>query len=92
VIIVASIVSAILLLFVVPQFQELFCGFGTDLPAFTLFVIGLSELLQAWWWVVVLSAIIFMRAASVQAKRRSSAFNCGLDVISLKIPVVEYPT
>ena len=49
VIIVAVVVSGILLIEVVPQFQEIFSGFGADLPPFTLSVIGLSEALQDWW-------------------------------------------
>jgi type IV pilus assembly protein PilC len=48
VIVGAFMVSAILLLFVVPQFQELFQGCGADLPVFTLFVIGISKVFQAW--------------------------------------------
>ena len=79
--------SAILLLFVVPQFQELFEGFGADLPAFTLFVIKLSELMQQWWWLVLLGigAAVF---AFINAKKRSPAVRRNLDVIALKIPVV----
>ncbi|MEE9343893.1 MAG: type II secretion system F family protein, partial [Gammaproteobacteria bacterium] len=46
VLIIAFIVTAILLIFVVPQFKEIFAGFGADLPAFTLFVIGISEWMQ----------------------------------------------
>ena len=52
VIVVAFIVTVILLVFVVPQFEELFQSFGADLPALTQFVIGLSEFMQAWWWVI----------------------------------------
>ena len=87
VLVVAFVVSAILLLFVVPQFQELFEGFGADLPAFTLFVIKLSELMQQWWWLVLLGigAAVF---AFINAKKRSPAVRRNLDVIALKIPVV----
>ncbi|MCF5219696.1 type II secretion system F family protein, partial [Pseudomonas syringae] len=49
VLIVAIIVSGILLIKVVPQFQSVFAGFGADLPAFTLMVIGLSNIVQEWW-------------------------------------------
>ena len=52
VMVVAFIVTAILLIFVVPQFEELFDSFGANLPAMTLFVIGLSEFMQAWWWAI----------------------------------------
>ncbi|MGI8739333.1 MAG: type II secretion system F family protein [Gammaproteobacteria bacterium] len=87
VVVVALFVSAILLLFVVPQFQELFAGFGADLPVFTLFVIHLSEALQTWWW-AVLAGIVGGAMAFVQMRRRSPAFNRALDIGSLKIPVV----
>ncbi len=53
VLIVAIIVSGILLIKVVPQFQSVFAGFGADLPAFTLMVIGLSNIVQEWWLIIV---------------------------------------
>jgi len=49
VLVVAFIVTAVLLIFVVPVFEDLFKSFGADLPAFTQFVIGLSEWAQEWW-------------------------------------------
>ena len=87
VLVVAFIVSGILLLFVVPQFQELFQGFGADLPAFTQMVINLSEFMQKYWWLVLLGIgiAVFM---FTNAKKRSAAFRKGLDRASLKIPVV----
>ena len=87
VLVVAFIVSGILLLFVVPQFQELFQGFGADLPAFTQMVINLSEFMQKYWW-LVLAGIGILVFAFVNAKQRSAAFRKGLDRLSLKIPVV----
>ncbi|MGH7928192.1 MAG: type II secretion system F family protein, partial [Candidatus Binatia bacterium] len=87
VIVVAFAVSTILLLFVVPQFQELFQGFGADLPAFTLFVIGLSELFQAYWWLILIG-IAAGAFAFVQGKRRSPKFARMLDLLSLKIPII----
>ena len=58
VLLVAVIVSGILLIKVVPQFQDVFAGFGAELPAFTQMVIGLSEFVQAWWWAIVGGAVI----------------------------------
>jgi type IV pilus assembly protein PilC len=87
VIVVAFIVTAILLIFVVPQFESLFKGFGADLPVFTRMVISLSEMLQEWWW-VVFGAIGVGVAALVQARRRSRAFNHTLDRLLLKLPIV----
>jgi len=87
VMVVATIVTGILLIFVVPQFQELFDGFGADLPAFTQFVIGLSEGAQKYWWMAImtLGAIGYVFN---QANRRSAAFRLGLDRVKLKLPVV----
>ena len=87
VLVVAFIVTAILLLKVVPVFQDLFKGFGADLPAFTQFVIGLSEWLQAWWWILLLIIGIGGYTFSF-FKKRSRPFNQFLDRIMLKIPVV----
>src|SRR5579872_4551038 len=58
VLIVAIVVSIILLIFVIPQFEELFKGFGADLPAFTQVVVNLSRFVQhqGWWMAVVVAA------------------------------------
>ncbi|MCQ4232666.1 type II secretion system F family protein [Pseudomonas stutzeri] len=87
VIVVAVIVSAILLIKVVPQFQEVFANFGAELPAFTLMVIGLSEALQEWWF-VVLAGLIGAAFAFKQAHRRSENFRNWFDRVLLKVPVV----
>ena len=50
VLVIALIVTSILLIFVVPVFQEIFESFGAELPAFTLFVVGISEFMQAYWY------------------------------------------
>ncbi|MBA3582772.1 MAG: type II secretion system F family protein [Gammaproteobacteria bacterium] len=86
VVVVALIVCTILLLFVVPQFQEVFKGFGADLPAFTLMVIGLSELLQAYWW-AVFGGIVAGIATLIEFKKRSEKFRILIDRLVLKAPV-----
>lgn len=87
VLIVAVIVSGILLIKVVPQFQSVFAGFGAELPTFTLMVIGLSEVVQKWWLAIVglffASVFIFKRAY-----KRSQKFRDSLDRFLLKIPVI----
>lgn len=87
VIIVAIVVSAILLIKVVPQFEAVFLSFGANLPAFTQLVIDLSAWLQEWWLAlipgIVLSAVIFGRAY-----RRSKKFHNGVDRLLLKLPLV----
>ena len=87
VIIVAFIVSAILLIFVVPQFQELFQGFGADLPAFTQFVINLSDFFQKYWW-AIFGGIGLAVYAYIAAYKRSPKMRRGVDIFMLKIPVV----
>lgn len=87
VIIVAIIVSAILLIKVVPQFQSVFQGFGAELPAFTLFVIQISEILQSWWFVILI--VMFGIGFSFrEAYRRSENFRDTMDRLLLKIPVI----
>jgi len=86
VVIVAFIVTAILLIFVVPTFEELFNGFGAELPAFTQMVIGLSEWMQSNWWVVILGVAAAIYGFG-QGKRRSPKFAHTLDRMVLKAPI-----
>ncbi|MEE4897207.1 type II secretion system F family protein [Pseudomonas alliivorans] len=87
VLVVAVVVSGILLLKVVPQFQTVFQGFGADLPAFTLMVIGLSEVVQNWWLAIigifVGSFFIFRRSY-----KQSQKFRDSVDRFLLKIPLI----
>jgi type IV pilus assembly protein PilC len=87
VIAVAILVSAVLLVFVVPQFQATFKSFGADLPAFTLMIIAASDFLIGWWW-LMLFIVIGAIFAFVQAKKRSPAFAHFLDRVILKVPVI----
>ncbi|QSP94499.1 type II secretion system F family protein [Marinobacter salinisoli] len=87
VIVVAIIVTAILLVKVVPQFETLFQGFGADLPVFTQMVIELSEWLQKWWFAVLLG-IVGVIFVFKEAVRRSKKFSDLVDKYVLKIPVM----
>ncbi|MEO4047253.1 type II secretion system F family protein [Pseudomonas sp. CAU 1711] len=87
VVVVAIIVSAILLIKVVPQFEAVFANFGAELPAFTQMVIGLSRALQEWWIAVL--AILFAASFSLkEAHKRSEKFRNWLDRAILKLPVI----
>ncbi len=87
VLVVAFIVTAVLLIFVVPQFEELFKSFGAELPAFTQMVVGMSRFLQKYWWMVL--GILFAAGFILgNLKRKSKAFNAGLDRLLLNIPVI----
>ncbi len=87
VVVVAIIVTAILLVKVVPQFESLFQGFGADLPVFTQFIVEISEWMQKWWFVVLLGIIgsIFLFK---EALKRSQKFSDFIDKYILKVPVV----
>ena len=87
VIVVAVIVTAILLIKVVPQFESVFQGFGAELPAFTQVVVNLSRGLQQWWFLVLL-AIIAAVVSFSQAYKRSERFRDFLDRTLLKAPIV----
>ncbi len=86
VICVALIVTAILLIKVVPTFEELFQGFGAELPAFTQFVIGISDWMQEW-WLVFFGAIGLSVIGFLQAKKRSKGFSDAMDRAVLKAPI-----
>lgn len=87
VLVVAFIVTAILLLFVVPVFEDLFKSFGADLPSFTRMVIDMSKWLQQWWWLVV-GIVVAVFYTFTYFKKRSPAFNHSLDKLLLQLPVV----
>lgn len=87
VLVVAFIVSGILLIKVVPQFEQVFAGFGAELPAFTQFVIGLSEAAQEY-WLMILAAIAATVGGFIAARKRSKAMRDRIDQITLKLPIV----
>jgi type IV pilus assembly protein PilC len=84
---VAILVSSILLIFVVPQFQQVFQSFGADLPAFTKMIVAMSDFMISWWWVILLLAV-GTGVGFVMLKNRSIAFAHFLDRAILKVPVV----
>ena len=87
VVIVAIVVTAILLVKVVPQFESLFQGFGAELPVFTQMVVRLSDWMQTWWFVVLLGIVgtIFLFKEAVG---RSQKFSDLVDKYVLKLPVM----
>ncbi|MBV2130579.1 type II secretion system F family protein [Arsukibacterium indicum] len=87
VLVVAAIVTSILLIFVVPQFASIFAGFGAELPAFTQFVLGISEMMQQYWWVVLFGLIAFGYVVK-KAYANSLKFRTRADAMILKAPVI----
>jgi len=84
---VAFLVSCVLLIFVIPQFQAIFSSFGADLPAFTKMLVAMSEFMQSYWWAVALGIGGTIFAVS-NAKKRSRKFAHFLDRMVLKLPVI----
>ncbi|MGQ3887735.1 type II secretion system F family protein [Legionella sp. CNM-1927-20] len=87
VLVIAFLVTAALLIFVVPQFESLFKGFGADLPALTRGVISLSEFFQAYWYIIfgVIGISIY---AFIRAKNTSAHFAHTIDRLMLKFPII----
>lgn len=83
---VALIVTSILLLYVVPKFDDMFGNFGADLPAFTRMVIDLSEFMQKWWF-ILFSALAFGIFSFMRALKKKG-FRRKFDAFMLKAPVV----
>ena len=87
VIAIAIVVTGILLIKVVPVFAETFRNFGSELPAFTLFVMQISEFVQSWWFIILLMAV-GIGLAIREAKLRSVKFSEFIDKVALKAPVM----
>jgi len=87
VLVIALIVTSILLIFVVPQFQDIFAGFGAELPAFTLFVISISEFMQEYWWIILIIMFAFGWAFK-EAHLKSLKLRDATDRAILKLPVI----
>ena len=87
VVVVAIVVTGILLVKVVPQFAETFQSFGSELPAFTLFVLRISETMQES-WLMVLLLLLASGYAFTYARKNSQAFSDSVDAALLKLPVL----
>jgi type IV pilus assembly protein PilC len=87
VLVVAVIVTAILLIFVIPQFESLFQGFGADLPAFTRMVVDLSQFVRDKGWLLLLMGGGLV-GGFIWLKKRSRALRELLDRMALKVPII----
>ncbi|RRU04479.1 type II secretion system F family protein [Stenotrophomonas maltophilia] len=84
---VAIAVSAILLIFVVPQFEEVFRGFGAELPAFTQMIVAASRFMVSWWWLMLI-AVVGAGVGFVMTYKRSPNLQHTMDRLILKVPVI----
>ncbi|HEL2958948.1 TPA: type II secretion system F family protein [Stenotrophomonas maltophilia] len=87
VVVVAMLVSGIMLVFVVPQFEDVFKSFGAELPAFTQMVVNLSRFMVSWWWLMLLVAI-GTGVGLVMSYKRSPKMQHAMDRFVLKVPVI----
>lgn len=87
VLVVAFLVSTVLLVWVVPQFEEVFKSFGADLPAFTQMVVNLSKFMVSWWWLMAI-VMIGSVVAIAMTYRRSEKMQHTVDRLVLKVPVI----
>mgnify|MGYP001545930712 CR=1 FL=1 len=86
VLIVAFVVVAVIMLFVIPAFKEVFTSFGADLPAPTLFVIAMSEFFVKWWW-LIFGGLFGGAYFFMQAWRRNEKVQMFMDRLLLKLPI-----
>jgi type IV pilus assembly protein PilC len=87
VVVVAFIVTTILLIFVVPQFEEIFSSFGAELPAFTQFVLGISRGMQDYG--LIIAGVLFAAGTLfARAHKKSLKLRDSVDKKILKIPVI----
>jgi type IV pilus assembly protein PilC len=87
VLVVAFVVTIILLIFVIPAFEDLFQGFGADLPAFTRFVIEISQFVRDQGWILAIAAAIAIYMF-FYFKKRSRPMRHFLDRMSLNLPII----
>jgi type IV pilus assembly protein PilC len=87
VVVVAIVVTTILLIYVIPEFESLFQGFGADLPAFTRFVIDISNFVQKTGWLLLLAVILGVMGF-LHLHKRSRAVQQFVDRAMLKLPII----
>lgn len=86
IIVVAFVIVAVIMIFVIPAFKELFQGFGADLPAPTLIVMGISDFFVTWWW-AIFGSIGFSLWFFFYTWKRSLSMQATMDRLLLKVPI-----
>jgi type IV pilus assembly protein PilC len=86
VIVVAFIITAVIMIFVIPAFKQVFTSFGADLPAPTLVVMAISDFFVEYWY-LIFGILIGAGWGFLEAWKRSTAFQVFMDRLMLKVPV-----
>jgi type IV pilus assembly protein PilC len=86
IIVVAFVITAVIMIFVIPAFKELFSSFGADLPAPTLVIMAISDIFVEWWW-AIFGSIGFGLWFFFYTWKRSLNMQATMDRLMLKIPV-----
>ncbi len=84
---VALLVSAVLLIFVVPQFEDVFKQFGAELPAFTQIIVNASRFMVGWWWLILFVLVVGIVLA-IMGFKRSTKFQHFVDRAILRVPII----
>jgi type IV pilus assembly protein PilC len=86
IVVVAFVITAIIMIFVIPSFKQVFASFGAELPAPTLIVMSISDFFVAYWWAIfgAVGGALYALAATY---RKSEAMRNGMDRLMLKVPV-----
>ncbi|HRH81464.1 MAG TPA: type II secretion system F family protein [Thiobacillaceae bacterium] len=86
VLVIAFVITAGIMLFVIPAFKDMYSKGGADLPALTAMVMAISDLFVEWWWAIFggIGAAVFSITQSI---KRSPTFKARLDAWVLKLPV-----
>lgn len=84
---VALLVSSILLVWVVPQFEDVFKGFGAELPAFTQMIVNLSRFMVSWWWLILI-VLVGGIVGLIASYKRSPKMQHSMDRLVLRVPVI----
>ncbi|MDG4549649.1 MAG: type II secretion system F family protein [Candidatus Contendobacter sp.] len=87
VLIFAFVVTAVLLIFVIPTFDDLFKSFGAELPALTRTVIDISKVFQEYWYLIIFGPVVAI-VGFLEARKRSRTFYQWLDRMVLQIPLI----
>lgn len=86
IIVVAFAITAVIMIFVIPAFKELFSGFGAQLPAPTLIVMAISDIFVKWWW-AIFGSIIGGLWFFFYTWKRSEKLQATMDRLLLKVPI-----